>query len=171
MELDQSSSAALEARLEAIQREADAYRDQVESAKIRERDAIRAETSSRMAQAELERVKNEAIQDREAAEARARAAEARVRELEAAYGSDTMRYQVKSMERDIQRLQDDLKAEREQHMRSENDNDARVAQLQKSYQTQLEQLNAEFKDQHDHLSKSRADFAELKTVNLLFCLV
>lgn len=131
-EMDSSSTTALEARLAAIQAESDRYRDQVETAKIKERDAIRAETSARMSQAEAERVKNEVIADREAAENRARAAEARVRELEAAYGSDTFRFQVKSLERDCQRLQDDLKAEREQHMRSENENDARVDQLQRA---------------------------------------
>ena len=84
-----------------------------------------------MAQAESDRIKAEAIADREAAEMRARVAESRVRELEASHGNDTFRYQVASLERDCQRLQADLITEREALLRSENDSDARVEQLQK----------------------------------------
>lgn len=84
-----------------------------------------------MALAEAEKVKNEAIEDRESAENRARLAEARCRELEALTADGTSRYALASLERDCARLQEDLEAERKQRVRSENDSDARVHALQK----------------------------------------
>lgn len=141
-----------------------------------------------MALAEAEKVKSEAVEDRESAENRARMAEARCRELEAqtAEGSSS-RHVLASLERDCARLQEDLEAERKQRVRSENDSDARVYALQKvgaryhwkrgplevsrdhalfpqGYQAQLEQLNAEFTEKQDDLVRIRAERDQLRTV-------
>lgn len=84
-----------------------------------------------MGQAEAERIKAEAIAEREAAETRARAAEQYARELDAKYENDTNRYKLQDLERDCRRLQADLESEREQHSRSENEFDERMETLQK----------------------------------------
>lgn len=84
-----------------------------------------------MSLAEAERVKNDALADREEAEARARQAEARCRDLEKSFGNDTLQYQVASLTRDCDRLQADLKAERESQLQNETDNDKRIESLQK----------------------------------------
>ena len=85
-----------------------------------------------MAQAELERVKAEAIAEREAAETRARTAEALARELEARYENDTERFKLQDLERDCRRLYADLETERAQRAQIDSENDERMATLQKA---------------------------------------
>lgn len=133
----------------ALQREANSYREQMEAAKAKERDAYRAETyvshtqtqlqplvddldsEARMELAEVQRSKNEAVADREEAEARARHAEARCRELEKGVDKDTLQRQLASLTRDYKRLEGDLKAERDRQTLTDSDNDKRLESLQR----------------------------------------
>ncbi|KAG9219957.1 hypothetical protein CCMSSC00406_0006870 [Pleurotus cornucopiae] len=158
-----SSAAQLELRavIETYQAKEGEYRSKLEAAEIARAKAARAEAHARRSLTDMEKTHAQAVEERNASEARLQATEKKLRELENKFEEENREATDLSLLH--QRLVEELQDERKQHQEDLKTRDFTADQVQKKYQAELAQLSEELQSQRESISRLREDNRKIRS--------